>query len=356
MIFICSIIKDEHLFIREWVQYHFRLGIDQIVLYDNNSSRDYQEELGDLDGVQICPWITDDQYRQRYAYEHFQNLHNWRDEDWCFFIDADEFIHLERYANVQELVGDYFDYAGVVLSWKCFGANGYIKRPSLSVRAAYTKPAELIRPNHNFKSLARINEISMWNDVHRFTPFNRKVVNVKKELVVGSNVPQVLAIAWIDHYITKSWEDYVARLKRGNISWGIRSPDHFYLYNPDMEHLIDKLTIDLNYDEFPTIYRKDEKEALEREEHLGEIANRLEAATTQGDATFNQFCAIELVELSHWYLERAREEDRQRLGRKYINLVKIQLAAFSKVPRSIENYHSSIISNLISTPFERIKV
>lgn len=34
---ICTIVKNENHYIRNWVSYHLRLGFDTIYLYDNNS-------------------------------------------------------------------------------------------------------------------------------------------------------------------------------------------------------------------------------------------------------------------------------------------------------------------------------
>ena len=53
--------------------------------------------------------------------------------------------------------------------------------------------------------------------------------------------------------MTKSWEDWVRRLKRGNITRGLRTVEMFFEFNPDLKPYEAELTKNLNLSEFPTI-------------------------------------------------------------------------------------------------------
>ena len=63
----------------------------------------------------------------------------------------------------------------------------------------------------------------------------------------------------IKHYITKSWEDWIRRLKRGNITRGLRTVDLFFRFNPDLNIYREELTKNLNYLDFPTIGKETRK-------------------------------------------------------------------------------------------------
>lgn len=39
--------RDEHDYIREWVEHHIKNGVSHFYLYDNESVRGYEEEIGD---------------------------------------------------------------------------------------------------------------------------------------------------------------------------------------------------------------------------------------------------------------------------------------------------------------------
>ena len=48
---ICIEIKNENRYIREWLEYHKKLGFDNIILYDNNDSNG--EDVFDVIGEDI---------------------------------------------------------------------------------------------------------------------------------------------------------------------------------------------------------------------------------------------------------------------------------------------------------------
>src|SRR5262252_2853345 len=133
-VFIGSIIRNEHRDIREWVLHHRSIGIEHIWLYDNNSREGYEHELGDLmkEGyIEIVPWPGNYMFRQhaQMCDMCFGGRRDWGDNDWGAFIDADEFIHIDGQKNIQALVDDYREFAGIILSWVTYGANGHLTRP-----------------------------------------------------------------------------------------------------------------------------------------------------------------------------------------------------------------------------------
>ena len=48
---VCAIIKNENLYLREWVEHYIKLGFDKIILYDNN------EKNGELPQLVIQDYI-----------------------------------------------------------------------------------------------------------------------------------------------------------------------------------------------------------------------------------------------------------------------------------------------------------
>lgn len=54
--------------------------------------------------------------------------------------------------------------------------------------------------------------------------------------------------AWLNHYFTKSWEDYCNRIfKRGNMSNNYRCFDAFFKSNPDMQDKEEELLNSVRY-------------------------------------------------------------------------------------------------------------
>ena len=101
---ICSIGKNENLYIREFVEYYFKLGIDKIFIYDNNELegenfnvvlRDYIEskffEIIDIRGlfaVQIPIY--------NYCYRKNKDVY-----DWIGFLDFDDFLFIENKETIK---------------------------------------------------------------------------------------------------------------------------------------------------------------------------------------------------------------------------------------------------------------
>lgn len=263
--YVCSMIKDEHCYIREWVLHNLTLGFDKIVLYDDNSASPYDKELGDLIGkgfIEIRKWEGDQWQRQTRAFNHFVWSGNWGDEDYCAFIDVDEFIVFEKVKTIAEFMGFYKEFAGVGLSWRLYNANGRIEAPvGISTPEAYTSEFEYIEPR--IKVIGRLKDILTFPTVHYFVPNKGRLVTTNNQTINGMNVEYCdFTNGHINHYITKSWHDWIKRLKRGNMTKGLRKVETFFEFNPDMMPLKEELTKSLNVDEFPTI----REEGVENEE------------------------------------------------------------------------------------------
>ena len=102
---ICTLAKQENLYIREYLEHYKNYGVNKIYLYDNN----------DIDGEKLEDVIDD------YIKNGFVELSNWRGKkgmllyilndcykkykdnyDWIMFSEIDEFIHLyNNYSKVQ---------------------------------------------------------------------------------------------------------------------------------------------------------------------------------------------------------------------------------------------------------------
>jgi hypothetical protein len=257
--YVCAIIKDEHPYIREWVLYNRSIGFDKIVLYDNGSSRPYDGELGDLtDGgfVEIREWCDETPKRQIDAYNHFVRSGNWSDGDYCAFLDPDEFVVFDDVKTVGEFMKLYAGFSGVGLSWRTYNADGRIDSPNESVPTmeAYTTEFDYKEPR--IKMIGRLSDIEEVFSPHAFRPKEGRpplVTTGGEEIVHQYPHYRDYTNGHIKHFFTKSWEDWVRRLKRGNITRGLRLVDTFFDFNPEMAHLREMLINDLDFGQFPTI-------------------------------------------------------------------------------------------------------
>lgn len=86
--FMCAAtqVKNMAKYLPDWAQYHRRIGVDKMYIYDNNST-DGMAALGRaLDGVEVIPWPW--RRSQRQAYTHARLIGRRRCR-WMLFMDLD---------------------------------------------------------------------------------------------------------------------------------------------------------------------------------------------------------------------------------------------------------------------------
>ena len=246
---ICVIIKDEHQCLEEWINHHLNLGIDEIFLFEDYNSishKDIIEQYGDKVHLQSIDYvlkhkdckITLDRgpYRQDALFTWFP-LNYGKEFDWVLFNDIDEFLILKQ--PLHELLKEYDDKPAILLHWITYGANGHIKKLKGKVMDNYTSCiANPIDNGWTHKSFCNCKHYTSWEQhVHKIKggvfPINE----------FGDHK------AWLNHYFTKSWEEWKEKiLSRGCTAKGHRKIHQFFILNHDMLHLKNDLLLEIAID------------------------------------------------------------------------------------------------------------
>ena len=263
MIGICAVIKNEHLSLKEWLDYHFSIGIDHVWLFEDYTSDSHADIVkGYGDKVTLLPFsitgaVEGNLLRQCAVYEWF--CHEYEGKmDWCAFIDVDEFIVIENGMTLAELCDKFKDssFNGFGLYWKMYNANGHIKRPEGNVRDNYTQTTDYHVKNAVvrwvYKTIVNMHKhIERWPVCH--SPGNVCDIEGNRIDIRAMKNTFITEGAYLAHYFTKSWEDWLLRIKRGNIMAKNRNISMFFSMNPDMAHLKENLLRDVDYHETPAV-------------------------------------------------------------------------------------------------------
>ena len=118
---ICTIVKNEALYILEWIAFHKAIGVDHFYIYDNQSTDATVNILIRLERaglVTLTAWpnstpavVASGLGPQVPAYNDFLKF---RDQtEWVGYIDIDEFVVLKHDDNLQQWLDHYSDCAAV---------------------------------------------------------------------------------------------------------------------------------------------------------------------------------------------------------------------------------------------------
>lgn len=134
---ICTVFRDEREYVREWVEFHIKQGVEHFYLYDNFSIDHPEEELKDyIDQgiVEIIPWHV-----THGTHESFVNVQNKAFLDcfsktkhqvkWCACIDMDEFLFCPDGKNLKVFLKDFEDYQCLCVEWLLYGTSHIQKVP-----------------------------------------------------------------------------------------------------------------------------------------------------------------------------------------------------------------------------------
>ena len=265
---ICTIIKNEHRFLKEWIDWHLGLGFDAIYLFEDKGSDSHESIVAEYSNVVLRRYEDDD--KVKLILRHQENsqkqtdLYNWFGDtycnvfDWVAFIDIDEFITFADNYNLERLCKEFSKHSAVLLNWRMMGASGHIKRPSCGVVEAYTQeepPVEMDKM-YFWKSFCNL---SKWRGIQKVHDAVGAVNTNHNE----DSSEWCYDKVWINHYFTKSWEDWCYRIfERGGTLKAHRFLSDFFDNNPSMEHLRKELMSSVAHLKPKGTYWLDKKKGL----------------------------------------------------------------------------------------------
>ncbi|CAN1817809.1 Glycosyltransferase family 92 protein RCOM_0530710 [Linum perenne] len=170
---ICTMIRNQAKFIREWVMYHGEMGVEKWFIYDNNSDDELESTIRSLSSVgfnitrHVWPWVKS----QEAGFAHCaMRARPWC--EWVGFIDVDEFLNVPSGHPLPEVLRNQTETAPykvgeVRVPCHSFGPSGLTRAPSQGVIAGYT--CRLLWPERH-KSIVRPEALnsSLINVVHHF--------------------------------------------------------------------------------------------------------------------------------------------------------------------------------------------
>ena len=226
------IARDESPYVEEWLEYHHGLGVDKFYIYDNNITQKEKEIFEEV----LIPWIDHGivelinfpgNLAQMPAYNDAILNHRF-DCRYMGFLDADEFIYIKNGKTLPKLLKDHFamsDWiAGLGINWRMFGTSGHQKySPEPVIERFIQRAKDNYNANIHIKSIVNPRRVLSFMNPHSATYFPTSACYDDS----GDLIPSFSRIAsdkdsiQINHYFTKSVEEYLNKAHRGRADWGL---------------------------------------------------------------------------------------------------------------------------------------
>lgn len=161
---ICCIVKQENLYLREWVEYYHNMGVRNIILYDNNNvNGEYpQQVIGDYIASGFVIY-KDARGKYRFQVDAYNECWGSYNEiyDWIGFLDIDEYWYLSPEYTFDTFFSEarFPDASAVFINWLCYGDCGkihYEKKPLVDRFPTPTYPLDIFSHGRKINGVQKI--------------------------------------------------------------------------------------------------------------------------------------------------------------------------------------------------------
>lgn len=214
------IAKNEGNYIREFIQYHHLVGIDDFIIFDNESVDNTAEVIKSIDYCNIIYLRISGRKRQLDAYNtalnKFSNTYKY-----MIFLDVDEFI-VSLNGNLLDEIKKHMHknhVGGLALNWVLFGSSGLIDRNrNKEVIFSFLQRSKLSHyKNNHVKTICNTERIiAMINPHYGIYRSGYHACDPEGEWVDGAlTVTPHNGKLRVNHYFTKSYNEFIEKLNRG---------------------------------------------------------------------------------------------------------------------------------------------
>jgi len=224
---LCTMGKKENLYIKEFIDYYIKLGIDHIFIYDNNEPNtekfseiiDKNESKVSIIGTKI---LKIDNQASAFTKCYTDNINKF---DWFLMVDIDEYLFIVGDKLKDYLTNRRFNKCDFIkFHWVLPTDNNMIFYDSRPLFVRFKPP--YIKSIY-LKSIIRgnISELKYWVHSPFISPRKNTTCNNIGKIIYYNNMnfeqikPINIRKAYIIHFRYKSTEELVNKFKRGYGNW-----------------------------------------------------------------------------------------------------------------------------------------
>lgn len=234
------LVRDESEYLPEWLEWHLGQGVEHFYIYDDSRESSVLDALGEY-----APYCTvRDAVRHRYHLQfeaYMDALRRFGGEaEWMAFIDTDEFLRSVDGTPVTGLLDSMPEsVAAVLCPWVVYNANGQMQKGTGPVRERFTQTVPWIGGMPDWKSIVRPRLVT---SMAAHSPIKMAdgavMADANGDTVEGGyDLPADRLV--VDHYYTKSYEEWLERLAKGSCDpFSARKAEWFVELNPELAETV----------------------------------------------------------------------------------------------------------------------
>lgn len=242
---IVACMRDEALFVVEWVAHHLAAGFDRIIVYTNDCSDGTDRLLDAMAGfLPVEHYDNPGPYPagtiQKQALELAFALPQVRQAEWVLHIDADEYLNIKAgNRRIDDLIALHPEVDAIAVQWRHFGSAGVERWQGGSVVETFTRcerevPVPGAAAQIGFKTLFRPQKFKMMGVHTPKLPLKRRVPVV----VNTAGVPMP-----VDAMMSRRKSGYP--VEAAQCTWANASLHHHHVKSDDL-HLLKHARGDAN--------------------------------------------------------------------------------------------------------------
>lgn len=233
---IAGMVKNESLYVEEWVCFHLLQGVEHFFIYENDSTDKTYKILQKYVDKGIVTLTKIHGLGKQFTMIEKALINHGHKTKWMAVIDCDEFLFAD--IPLPEFLKDYEDYSALAVHWYNYGSKE--SEGNLVTERFQFREREV---NRHVKSIIQpARTISRGKDSHSFKLVTPAVNENKEELPLHYAVTDPNPTAdkiRINHYITKSYPEFLKRKSIARPSTGkvIKNIDQFFKHHDKNEVL-----------------------------------------------------------------------------------------------------------------------
>jgi len=246
---VCCIVKDENEYLKEWLEYHMKIGVQHFYIYDNESKIPVGETLEKYNLLRFATVIPIFGKARQVAAYNDCIIRNKKFSDWIGFIDVDEFIvPKSTNGNLTLFLKDYEQFGGLGINWLVYGSNGHLKRTHRpQLESFVTRSDQSFHVNRHVKVIVQTKFVKRSIGAHLFTfskPYS--AVNESGQEIWTSYSDVSVEKIQINHYYCRSLAEYEDKINRGlaDTSKRQRQIENFHCHDAQANKIEDRTILE----------------------------------------------------------------------------------------------------------------